>query len=391
MNVPPLPFEAQPVPRVHRPRPEALLARALDAPVVVEGCLEDWPLLRELRAAATPEAKVAALGARFGARPVTFHQMHPRSGGHYHFREDLQDVTFGAPREGAPFDAFGHELLRSLRGESGDYVYMQAHLIERGTPLFDGLGPGVLPFLTEEQLRPLMWAGSNGQVVNLHYDDFLNFICMVEGTKRVTMFAPELMASLYHAPFDRMLEEAQASHVRMLSPDLERFPRFREAQREARVAVIGPGDVLVIPPMWWHHVESFGLNVMVNNWVLAASFEQLGEVQRNLTEAIRLFFPRTHAERARALALYRRTVFVDAPEAFAPEPDEPAADARHRARTRALVAGLPAFLRRQVALYYEHFTFQASGDPIPTPPGAFAAMVERNAGAPTFFAREPME
>ena len=73
MNVPPLPFETQPVPRVHRPRPEALLARALDAPVVVEGCLEDWPLLRELRAAATPEAKVAALGARRSLLSLNLH------------------------------------------------------------------------------------------------------------------------------------------------------------------------------------------------------------------------------------------------------------------------------------------------------------------------------
>ena len=34
----------------------------------------------------------------------------------------------------------------------------------------------------------------------------------------------------------------------------------------AQVALVEPGDTLYIPPLWWHHVESYGFNVMVNTW-----------------------------------------------------------------------------------------------------------------------------
>ena len=388
MTLPALPFEAKPVRRLHRPRREELWA--LDEPVLLTGCMEDWTLFQELRARASFEQKLALLGSLFGAQPVSFQCMPRGTGGHYHFAKSLEDVTFGQPTSNVPFDVFAQRLLRSLNGASDDYVYLQAHLIAKGTPLHQALGPNVLPLLSEEQARPLLWAGSNGQVVNLHYDDFLNFICMVEGTKRVTMFSPELLPSMYHAPFDRMLNMAQASHVRLLEVDHARFPRFREALSEARVAVVQPGEVLYIPPMWWHHVESFGLNVMVNNWVLVATLEELVETQENLTRAVRMFASCTEQQRAQALALYRRTVFAPATGAAeeGPGPGEAPQHARHRLETQRMLARMPDFLRRQMALYYEHFVFQVHGDPIPSQPGAFAAMLERNAHTTTFFLRE---
>ncbi|QRN95009.1 cupin-like domain-containing protein [Archangium violaceum] len=389
MTLPPLPFEAKPPRRLHQPSAEEFWSRAFEEPLVLTGCMEDWRLLRELRASDTFARKLGVLGPLFGEKPVTFHQMPRRTEGHYHFQKDrLEGRTFGQPARDVPFDVFARQLLRSLEGGSDDYVYLQSHLVEQGTPLRESLGPRILPFLKEQQAFPRMWIGSNGQVVNLHYDDFVNFICMVEGTKRVTLFAPELLPSMYHAPFDDMLEQAQASHVRLLEPDLERFPRFREALREARVAVVNPGEVLYIPPMWWHHVESFGLNVMVNNWVFEEHFDLVVQMQENLTRAIRLFIHHPSEQRARELEHYRRTVFAPG-VASTPKPAEDGNPlARHRAETRELVARMPDFLRRQVALYYEHFVFQVSGDPIPSQPGAFAAMVERKARVASFFARE---
>jgi hypothetical protein len=40
----------------------------------------------------------------------------------------------------------------------------------------------------------------------------------------------------------------------------------------AVTAVLGPGDAIFIPPLWWHHVESLEpFNVLVNYWWHAAS------------------------------------------------------------------------------------------------------------------------
>ncbi len=50
-------------------------------------------------------------------------------------------------------------------------------------------------------------------------------------------------------------------------PDFDRHPRFREALAHARSAVLGPGDAIFIPSMWWHHVRSLEpFNVLVNYW-----------------------------------------------------------------------------------------------------------------------------
>ena len=40
------------------------------------------------------------------------------------------------------------------------------------------------------------------------------------------------------------------------NPDYDRFPRFAEAERNALGVVLEPGDVIYIPNMWWHQVES---------------------------------------------------------------------------------------------------------------------------------------
>ena len=55
--------------------------------------------------------------------------------------------------------------------------------------------------------------------------------------------------------------------VDFYAPDFARHPRFREALAHAQVAVLGPGDALHIPALWWHHVEGLDpFNVLVNYW-----------------------------------------------------------------------------------------------------------------------------
>ena len=63
-----------------------------------------------------------------------------------------------------------------------------------------------------------------------------------------------------HHPQDRQ------SRVDFDSPDLKRFPRFAELQQQGLETILGPGDVLHIPPGWWHHVEMLGHEVVSFNF-----------------------------------------------------------------------------------------------------------------------------
>ena len=98
-------------------------------------------------------------------------------------------------------------------------------------------------------------------------------------------------------------------------PDLARFPRFREALDSAGEAVLDPGDAIYIPILWWHGVESLDpLNVLVNYWWNDAS----------------------------------------------PAHHKPILSLVH---SMALMSELPADQREVWRRFYDHFVFQADGDP----------------------------
>jgi hypothetical protein len=295
---------------------------------------------------------------------------------------------------GVPFDVLSSQLLKSVKGEWGDYVAMQGFRFTEDSPLYQSVGTNLLPFLSKDQVYTTIWAGCNGTVTNLHYDDFLTFICMAEGRKRVVMFGPEQTPYVYVAPFDRLIEHAQVSMMRLLEPDLERYPLYRKAFPEARVVILEPGEVLLVPPFWWHHVDSIGLNIMVNNRVFLAGFEDLEAAYANISQGVRLFHDRSAQERAQARELYQRTAFSPKSAAHAESsrveaaPGEAPVFAEHRAATQQLLARIPEFLGKHLQRYYELVVFQAYGDPHPTIPNGLTAMVQRNVGQRTLFPRD---
>ena len=109
----------------------------------------------------------------------------------------------------------------------------------------------------------LLLIGQKSNVTPTHYDEQQNLFAQLHGTKRVIMFPPQDVACLYplpvHNPCDRQ------SQVDLYNPDLDRFPKFAQAQPlEAR---LNPGDVLYIPQYWWHHIENLSDEcISLNFW-----------------------------------------------------------------------------------------------------------------------------
>ena len=111
-----------------------------------------------------------------------------------------------------------------------------------------------------------IWLGNRTRVA-AHFDVPDNLACVVAGHRKFTLFPPDQLENLYIGPVDFTPAGQSISLVDFSDPDLDRFPKFEAAMRNAYLADMQPGDALFIPSMWWHHVESFdNLNVLINYW-----------------------------------------------------------------------------------------------------------------------------
>jgi Cupin-like domain len=102
----------------------------------------------------------------------------------------------------------------------------------------DGPGSGIL-------------IGERGTITGLHYDYWHGFLAQIRGRKRVLLFPPEESKNLYVA-----MSPARMTHlpIRSLSADKGRFPKIQKAAHVE--LVLEPGQVLYIPPFWFHEVEA---------------------------------------------------------------------------------------------------------------------------------------
>ena len=142
-------------------------------------------------------------------------------------------------------------------------VALQSALISACLPGF--LAENTLSLL-DTTVAPRIWIG-NAIITPAHFDQSSNLACVVSGQRRFTLFPPEQVGNLYIGPLDFAPTPTPISLVDFHAPDEARFPRFKQALQVAQVADLEAGDMLYIPPLWWHHVESFDkLNVLVNYW-----------------------------------------------------------------------------------------------------------------------------
>lgn len=226
-------------------------------PVIFEGAIDHWQLR-------SPPLSEDALAARLtevaGERPVLVATVQPG--------ESMFGYA-GDQAEGQSFTESTHRLgslLRMLlRGGPTRYV--------RSTSIRDAV-PELLPLIPLELMRdiqlsentPRLWLGGGGHRVPIHYDRDDNLFCLASGRKRFTLFPPDALPDLYVGGFGHEPGGVATALVDPLHPDLVRFPRYRDAAARAVIAELAPGDVLYLPAYWWHHVESFGLNLAITFW-----------------------------------------------------------------------------------------------------------------------------
>jgi hypothetical protein len=235
---------------------------AANRPVVLRGALSNWPWVTS---GADGLPRLAYLREKVGDVAVTYAEVPEQYGGRLAYGEgQTQDPSFAEIHSG--LHAFCALLEQKLASASPRIVYLQSVSVPETMPaLSDEL---VLPFLGGLQQRdgPRVWIGHGGQKTALHYDAYNNLACLVAGRKRFTLFPPDQLPNLYVGSLSRTPAGAPVSLVDPAHPDLERFPRFRAALERVQVIDLAAGDALFLPAYWFHHVESFDLNILVNFW-----------------------------------------------------------------------------------------------------------------------------
>jgi hypothetical protein len=229
-------------------------------PIVLRGQVADWPAVAAARNG--PRAIADYVAGFDGGAPLDVFIGHPDIGGRFFYNDDLSGFNF--VRQKVALRQLMGELLRLA--ETADPaphgIYANAAAAPAHSPGWAEANRLGLPIEATARL----WIG-NATVVATHYDMSPNIACVVAGQRRFTLFPPDQLANLYVGPLDHTIAGPPTSMVDPDAPDLDRYPRFVDAWRTARVAELEPGDAIFIPSIWWHHVRAVGtLNVLVNYW-----------------------------------------------------------------------------------------------------------------------------
>ena len=118
------------------------------------------------------------------------------------------------------------------------------------------------PAAAPEQVAINAWLGPRGTASPLHFDRVHNLLAQVVGSKYVRLYAPSHSERLYPHPDGPHMNSSQI--VDPEDYDHARFPRF--AGTPYVDLVLSAGEMLYIPPRWWHFVESRETSFSVSFW-----------------------------------------------------------------------------------------------------------------------------
>jgi hypothetical protein len=238
-----------------RTGPELDLAARASKPIVVRGLMDDWPALAAGRA--SPSALNRYLKSMDRGMPGPVMEAPSSAHGRFGYTADLREFTFSKLQRGVSETL--DRIERQLDRPNAPTIAIQMLPLVSHLPDFVQQNPmALLP-----QIGPLLWLGGRVRT-QIHNDRDHNLACVIAGRRRFVLFPPDQVANLYIGPMET---PPPLSVVDLEAPDFARFPRFQRALATAQSAELGPGDAVLIPRHWWHHVTSRDpYNAMVNYW-----------------------------------------------------------------------------------------------------------------------------
>ncbi|MDR3525718.1 MAG: cupin-like domain-containing protein [Rhizomicrobium sp.] len=227
-------------------------------PLILRGQVADWPAVQAGRQG--PQAFCDYVLAFDRGLAMDAFVGPPEIHGKYFY-----DSGFGAfnfERKQMGFAATVKAVVGNLATPGAPSVYAGSVPVDDYLPGFTAAN--TMPLL--EGVNPRIWIG-HASNVSSHYDAMENIACVTAGTRRFTLYPPELIGKLYIGPIDRTMAGQPVSLAASSAPDAERFPLFEPLRDSALIAELGPGDAIFLPKLWWHQVEGTApFNCLVNYW-----------------------------------------------------------------------------------------------------------------------------
>ncbi|KAI0213705.1 Hypoxia-inducible factor 1-alpha inhibitor [Lamellibrachia satsuma] len=107
-------------------------------------------------------------------------------------------------------------------------------------------------FAWSKEHTHLVLLSQRDSLTSAHYDYDENIFQQIFGYKRFIFFHPDHYGHMYPHPIHHSKD--RQTQANFDHPDFERFPKLRKL--EGIEAVLGPGDLLYVPSLWWHMVET---------------------------------------------------------------------------------------------------------------------------------------
>jgi lysine-specific demethylase 8 len=109
------------------------------------------------------------------------------------------------------------------------------------------------------------WIGPKNTISSMHTDPKQNLLCQVFGEKLLILAAPENSKNLY--PHDGIL-----NNTSQIDPTNLNFKEFPLSKNVKFLKVhLKAGDILFIPKLWWHYVQSLTPSASVSFWFQSES------------------------------------------------------------------------------------------------------------------------
>lgn len=237
--------------------PDEILSSA--EPLLLKGLVTDWPVVQA--ALQSPAAVDTYLRRFYRNATVGAFFAGPEIKGRVFYNEDLTGVNFHPVK--VKLDEVLDRIQRHLDDDDPPCFYVGSTTVDTCLPGFrleNDIDWGDIDPLAS------IWLGNRTRIA-AHYDVPDNIACCAAGRRRFILFPPGELENLYVGPLDSTPAGQAISMVDFEQPDFGKYPRFRNALKNALVAELEPGDAIFIPGMWWHHVEGLDrFNVLINYW-----------------------------------------------------------------------------------------------------------------------------